>query len=50
MKEKKIHFARVRAAAGAVSERQQKVRKTYRKYSRRVRMLRRLMKAAKKLL
>ena len=50
MKVKKKHFQAIRTAAGAVSDRQQRVRKTYRKYSRRVRMVKRLMKAAKKLL
>ena len=50
MRDRKKHFQAIRAAAGAVSERQRKVRRTYRKYSKRVRLIRRLMKAAKKLL
>ena len=46
----KKRFVRIRAAAGAVKDRQQKVQKTYRKYNRRIRTARKLMRVVTEVL
>jgi hypothetical protein len=46
----KKRFVRIRAAADAVRDRQQKVQKTYRKYNRRIRAARKLMRVVTEVL